>query len=90
LNSAPKSKSSIYGGTVVDKKELDKLDSLAEAIQAIARAVTPTDAMPGRDASGGVVTSLTEAAMGISAGLNRVAESLESIAAAIREGHDQH
>lgn len=50
---------------------------LRETLKLIANAITPTDAMAGRDASGGRIESLTEAVMGITAGLFRVAEAIE-------------
>lgn len=57
---------------------------LTEKFGQIALAITPTG-LPGRDATGGSITSLTEAVMGITAGLVRVAESIESLAAAVSE-----
>lgn len=50
---------------------------LSFALSHIANAITPLDAGSGRDAAGGHVSSLTEAVMGITAGLFRVAEAIE-------------
>ncbi len=50
----------------------------------IAKAIT-ADASPGKDCLGGTVSSLTEAVMGITAGLCKVAHALSDIAEAIRE-----
>lgn len=63
---------------------VDVLANLGSASRRIADAIAPI-AVPGTDASGGSVSSLTEAAMGITAGLHAVAESLDGIAAAIRD-----
>jgi hypothetical protein len=72
---------------MLDKRDLDKLDDLNQSLRAIAHAVTPP-ALPGRDAAEGVVTSLTEAAMGFTAGLFRIAQSLDNVADAIRESRN--
>lgn len=48
----------------------DGLKRIADAVSA--------DAAPGKDASGGHVNSLTEAVMGLTAGLFRIAEAIES------------
>jgi len=72
----------------MSQEELEKLDDVTGAIRAIAAAVYPPGALPGHDATGGTIASLTEAVMGINAGLIQVANSLESIATAIRERND--
>lgn len=73
-------------------KHIDDTDDLVQrelarnkAIQSIAHAITPVDAAAGHDVFGDYTSSLTEAVMGISKGLDRVANALESIADAIRE-----
>lgn len=66
---------------------VDVLHSIAIAGRSISRAITPTDAAAGHDAAGGTVCSLTEAVMGMTAALIRVAESIGSVADAIRD-HD--
>jgi hypothetical protein len=53
---------------------------IASRLHQIARAITPDDAMPGHDATGRTVASLTEAVMGITAGLYRVAEAISRVA----------
>ena len=60
----------------------ETLDGLRLAAKMIALAISP-DAAPGIDATGGTVTSLAEAVMGITAGLCRVADGLNAIAEAI-------
>lgn len=63
-------------------------DDLAEKIGislgSIADAITATGA-PGTDEAGGTVASLTEAVMGVTAGLVRIADALNRIADAITE-----
>lgn len=58
---------------------------LANAFQKIAEAIcppTPPESMT-QDASGGYVGSLTEAMMGVTAGLFAIAESIESLSQSI-------
>lgn len=52
---------------------------LNEAIRKVAHAIS-ADAAPGHDASGGTVDSLTEAVMGMTAGLFAIASAIESLA----------
>jgi hypothetical protein len=61
-------------------KNLDEALELARSLHRIARAITPDDAMPGHDATGRTVASLTEAVMGITAGLSHVAEAIGRVA----------
>jgi hypothetical protein len=63
---------------------IDAVDELVHAGRQIARAIT-SDASGGRDASGGHVECLTEAVMGITAGLHAIAAALEDLASAVRE-----
>ncbi len=49
---------------------------LADAIRAAAEAITPSGAAPGRDESGGYVSSLTEAVMSVSSGLHAIADAI--------------
>jgi len=62
---------------------VESLDSFSRDVRAIANAILPSTKCGGTDASGGHVESLTEAVMGMTAGLIRIAESIESIADAI-------
>ena len=61
---------------------------LWSALDDIARAIKPRDAMPGHDAAGGTVDSLTEAVMGITAGLVRIAEALHRLADAHEDARE--
>jgi hypothetical protein len=63
--------------------------STADAIRTLAGVITPLNAIMGHDANGWAVGSLTEAVMGVTGGLVRIANALESIAEAIREGRDE-
>ena len=69
----------------MDEDELENQEEVCRALRAIADAITPADTAGRLDATGGFVSSLTEAGMGIAAGLVRVANALESVADAIRE-----
>jgi hypothetical protein len=65
-------------------EEQSLVDAVQDGLKRIADAITPV-AVPGRDETGGTITSLTEAVMGITAGLCKVAPALQSVAEAIRE-----
>jgi hypothetical protein len=69
-------------------KTKPSLDNLAHSARMIANAIA-ADVAPGKDAVGGHVQCLTEAVMGITAGLCKVADSLDGIADAIRETREQ-
>ena len=53
--------------------------SMANMIALLANAITPLDAHHGYDASGGTVTSLMEAIMGVNAGLVRIADAIAGL-----------
>lgn len=65
------------------------IETVESAGKRIASAITPLGVCGGKDATGGHVESLTEAVMGMTAGLCRIAESLDNVAAAIREGRER-
>lgn len=69
-------------GKTVDKEDIE---TLYQGLRNIANSVTPMNASGSIDAAGGFVTSLTEAVMGNTKAMVRVAEALEHIAEAIRE-----
>ena len=54
-------------------------DRIASMLGLLADAITPQDALSGSDASGGTVTSLTEAVMGVSAGLVLIANAIAGL-----------
>ena len=66
----------------VDSRLLDAVQKLARHVGDVAIAITPSAApeLEGRDEAGGTVTSLTEAVMGITAGLVRVADAISELA----------
>lgn len=55
-------------------------DSIYEAARLIANAITPVDALPAIDESGGRVGSLTEAIIGLTAAFHGIRHSLGAIA----------
>lgn len=59
-------------------------DALFRSLRSISEAVTPCKA-PNSDAAGVHVGSLTEAVMGVTAGLCQIADALNNVAEAIRE-----
>lgn len=56
-------------------KEESLAEILNQQLSRIAKAIT-ADAAPNQDAAGGTITSLTEAVMGVTAGLCRIAEAI--------------
>lgn len=55
------------------------------AIQKLANAITPFTAVPGTDATGGGVASLTEAVMGVTSGLCQIAEAINRLAETVED-----
>lgn len=64
---------------------VDVVSRLADAARLIADSIKPLDACQGTDATGGTITSLTEATMGMTAGLCQIADSINNLADAVRE-----
>lgn len=60
-------------------------ENVADAIRLLSYSVKAGDASGGTDAAGGHVTSLTEAVMGLTAGLVKIAEAISDVAEAVRE-----
>jgi len=60
-------------------------EAVCDGFRKLARAITPLNALAGSDAAGGRVESLTEAVMGVTAGLVRIAEAITDLADAVRE-----
>jgi hypothetical protein len=58
---------------------VDTTDRMASMIGSLASAITPQDILGGQDATGGTVLSLTEAVMGVSAGLVQIADAIASL-----------
>ena len=77
---------------VTPRAQPEDLLEVAEAIRSVAYAVLPRTSVAGTDAAGGSVISLTEAVMGVTAGLHAIAESIDGLAQAVRrdeEGTDE-
>lgn len=53
---------------------------IADNLGLIANAILPYGTTPGHDAAGGTVVSLTEAIMGVTAGLMAIARALDKLA----------
>jgi hypothetical protein len=66
---------------------VDIAEQLVFAVRGVRDAVTPV-AAPGQDAAGGTVASLTEAVMGVTAGLCQIAEAIHALAGAVRSRDD--
>ena len=54
------------------------MENVASGLYCVGHAIS-SDAAPGTDAAGGHIACLTEAVMGITAGLYRVAEAIEGL-----------
>lgn len=67
----------------MDERIGDAIDELAIAVRRVAGAITPQDAIHGRDEAGGIVGSLTESVMGITAALLAISRSISDLAEAI-------
>lgn len=63
--------------------ESDEL--IGNGLRKIANAITPDSAYPATDAAGGYVGSLTEAVIGMTAGLVAIATAIHDLADAVRE-----
>ena len=66
---------------------VDVLADLAHSGNRIASAILPAGAVAGKDAAGGTVDSLTEAVMGVTSGLVKIADAIHDLAEAIRDGN---
>ncbi len=74
---------------MMDEDQFEELlteltDGINTAGRRIANAIS-ADAAPGTDETGGTINSLTEAVMGVTAGLCRVASSISDLAEAVAE-----
>ena len=69
----------------MNEQNLEAIEMMARNAGRVADAICPFPSLPGKDASGGYVASLTEAIMGMTGGLVRIAESIETLAEAVRD-----
>ena len=60
-------------------------DKIKDGLLVLANSITPASSFGGRDANDGYVASLTEAVMGITGGLVKIAYAIEDLAEAVRE-----
>lgn len=58
---------------------------IREPVEELARAIVPAGTCGNHDAAGGYVTSLTEAVMGITAGLHAIADAIQEHNEILRE-----
>lgn len=65
---------------------VDVLDHIGTGVCRLAHAIYPKETMPGHDETGGTVMSLTEAVMGVTGGLCRIANAISELAQAV-ENH---
>ena len=63
----------------------NKYDDIANGLHRIADGINPPGTLPGNDAYGGVIKSLTEAIMGIPYGLKDVADAIREHGSDVRE-----
>lgn len=68
---------------------MSKSNETAEAVTRLANSISP-NISGGQDAAGGYVTSLTEAVMGITAGLVKIATAIDNLASAHADLADAH
>lgn len=64
---------------------IDAMDNVACYVEAVANALSPIGAIAGDDATGGRVNSVTEALMGCTAGLCRIASAIELLATVVQD-----
>lgn len=64
---------------------VDAIVDLARSGSWVANAIMPSGASPGQDETGGSVASLTEAVMGVTAGLVKIASAIHDLADTVRE-----
>lgn len=64
-------------------------NQIADSLRSIAHAITPLNAMPGQDETGGSIASLTEAVMGVTAALVKISDSIDYLAGAVSDLKDE-
>ena len=74
----------VSDGNLEPANVVDVIDHLALRLGAVASSITPTNVSAGTDANGGHVESLTEAVMGMTAGLIAIAGAIDNLADAVR------
>lgn len=68
-----------------DVTTTEVIEQLANQVRNVANAISPLDASMGHDETGGTVASLTEAVMGVTAGLCKIAEAIGWVAEQFEE-----
>jgi hypothetical protein len=68
-----------------DEDFLDAAKDVSFVIGELADCIKPRELLPMKDDSGGLVGSLTEAVMGVTGGLVKIADAINNLAEAVRE-----
>jgi hypothetical protein len=61
-------------------------DAIHEGMRKIAHAIKPLDCVGGEDSAGMYVDSLTQAVMGMTSGLCRIADAINNLADVVKDG----
>ena len=69
----------------MDEDRVEAYEGIRDALYTIANGINPPGTLPGNDAYGGVIKSLTEAIMGIPYGLKDVADAIREHGSDVRE-----
>lgn len=62
----------------------EQVEAMSDAINRVSDSIRPHNSVPSTDASGNRVDSLTEAVIGITAGLFAMAKAIDNLADAVR------
>jgi Mg2+ and Co2+ transporter CorA len=65
----------------------ERIAELASSARKIADAILPPGVAAGTDETGGRIESLTEAVMGVTGGLCKIADAISNLAEAVRDHH---
>lgn len=60
-------------------------ETISQGFMSLTNAITPVNVLPGTDATGGHVESLTEAIMGITKALVMISASIDDLTEVVRE-----
>ena len=72
-----------------DSDAMKSLELLVANIGRVANAITPLDAAEGRDATGVRVSSMTEAVMGVTAAMMKIANAIDRLAEAAEDANQR-
>lgn len=66
----------------------EQIEKLTDAVKRIPTAIYPSDSGGGHDETGGYITSLTEAVMGLTAGLCKIADAINRYTDAYKDANN--